>query len=126
MANNLAGTVNDAWLDSDGDGLANWAEFIAGTAAGSSNSVYALGAGGLPEVSFLIRHSTASGRIYEIFYSDDLAQWRAFGNTNVPVGRYVEAGSGAQHTFTDDYTAATSGSAPTNGLRVYTIRVTKP
>jgi len=126
VANNLAGTVNDAWLDSDSDGLANWAEFIAGTAAGNSNSVYALGAGGLPGASFLIRHGTASGRIYEIFYSDDLAQWRAFGNTNPPVGRYVESGSGVQHTFTDDYTAATSGSAPTNGLRVYSIRVTKP
>ncbi len=126
VANGLAGTVNDAWEDSDGDRMANWAEYIAGTAAGSSNSYFALAAPGLPGASFLIRHSTASGRLYEVLFSDDLAHWQSFADTNMPVGRYLESGAGAQHTFTDDYSAATSGSAPTNGVRAYGIRVIKP
>jgi hypothetical protein len=54
-------------------------------------------------------------------------QWRTVRrHQHPPVGRYVESGSGAQHTFTDDFSAATSGGAPTNGLRAYSIRVLKP
>lgn len=126
VVNGLAALLNDAWLDQDGDGLANWAEFIAGTAAGNSNSYFGVMSTSMPGPSFLIRHSTASGRLYEILFSDDLAQWRGFGDTNIPVGRYLETGPGSQHTFTDDYTSATSGGAPTNRLRAYSIRVIKP
>jgi hypothetical protein len=126
VENNLAGTVNDAWVDSDGDGMANWAEFVAGTAAGQSSSYVAVTGPSAPGAGFLIRHGTVSGRIYEVLYSDDLWQWRTFADTNPPVGRYVESGSGAQHTFTDDFSTATSGGAPTNGLRAYSIRVLKP
>ena len=119
----------DAWLDEDDDGMANWAEFIAGTAAGNAHSFFALTAPGGLSSGLVIPHNTASGRHYEILFADSLTAtnpWRQFGVTSAPVGSYFETGSGSQHAFTDDYTSATSGAAPTNGLRIYTIRVSKP
>ena len=130
VAEGLAPTDGgDAWLDEDQDGMANWAEFIAGTAAGNSNSVFAAATPGALSSRLLIPHNTVSGRQYEVLFADSLMgtnPWRLFGITSAPVGSYFETGSSSQHTFTDDYTAATSGSAPTNGLRIYTIRATKP
>lgn len=129
VENGLAATSNDAGLDSDQDRVANWAEYIAGTAAGSSNSFFTLTSATRPAAGQLVRHNTASGRLYEVLFSDDLGgaqAWRGFGITSAPVGSYLETGASTEHTFTDDFTAATSGGAPTNGLRVYTIRVTKP
>ncbi len=130
VANGLAATSGgDAFTDLDGDGMANWAEYIAGTAANNSNALFEVMAAAPAGLRTTIQHPTASGRHYRVLFADRYAGgwvWQSFGSTGVPVGSFTETGSAGQHTFTDDYTAATSGTAPTNGLRIYGLRVTAP
>ncbi|HMO51380.1 MAG TPA: hypothetical protein PKE26_08935 [Kiritimatiellia bacterium] len=120
----------DALLDPDNDGMTTWQEYIAGTLHNNPTSVFTIayrpGSGEKP----VIDHLAQSGRLYQIYFADQLAgaawDWKAFGNTNMPVGRYLHAGATAWHSFTDDYSVATSGHAPTNNLRAYSIKVSLP
>lgn len=131
VAFGLAATTPDGELDDDHDGLSNWAEFIAGTAPNSAGSVFRVADAQAVAAGMRLQHTTASGRWYEVYVADGgIAgewNWRRFGNTNPPVGAYVEPGpGGGTHSFTDDFSAATSGGPATNGLRVYGIRVRLP
>ena len=122
----------DAMLDPDGDGLNNRDEYIAGTLPGDGTSYFTVAdtrpmAEGARQV---IVHQAQSGRWYQVYFADQALagawQWQAFANTNVPFGRYYHGAVAGQHSFTDDFSAATSGSIPTNGLRLYRIGVTVP
>ena len=126
VENGLSATSPDGGGDRDEDGFSNWAEFVAGTAAGSATSYLAASSSERQPGGFLIRHGTVSGRWYEVLFSDALGTgtWRTF--SNAAVGRYFEGSPAAQHTFTDDYSSATSGGEPVHGARSYGIRVSKP
>jgi hypothetical protein len=120
----------DGASDFDMDSFLAWQEFITGTHPGNSNSFFEV-ISGLPlDNHSLIEHLAESGRLYQVYFADETAGagwiWQAFANTNIPFGRYLHNSAPGLHTFTDDYSAATSGSMPTNGLRVYRIGVEKP
>lgn len=124
-----ANNSGDAFLDLDLDGVPNFAESVAGTAANNSNSLFEVVAAVRSASTMLLQHPTVSGRHYRILVADGLggpAAWRSFGVTSAPVGSYTETGAGGLHTFTDDFTVATSGAEPTNGVRAYTVEVSKP
>jgi len=122
--------AGDALVDTDNDGMNNRDEYIAGTLHNNSNSVFDIASGANAGAFHVIDHVAQSGRVYRIYFADAVqgAQWtwQPFANTNVPFGKYVHAGAAGWHSFTDDFTAATSGQLPTNGLRVYSIRVSLP
>lgn len=131
LANSLNPTNGfDAISDLDLDSIPAWQEYIAGTHPGNSNSFFVVAdhysAGNRNE----IEHLAQSGRLYQVYFADYLLgngwQWQAFANTNVPFGRYLHMTAAGNHTFTDDFTSATSGSMPTNGVRLYTIKVQIP
>lgn len=127
--NLLALDPGDAAGDLDQDGVANWAEYVAGTRANDSNSLFEVAAAARGGGGMLVQHTTESGRLYRVLFADGFPgawSWQSFGQTGVPVGSYVETGPGGLHTFTDDFTAATSGGEPTQGTRAYTIRVSAP
>ena len=131
VANGLVPTADDGGLDGDGDGAINGNEYIANTRADDSNSLFYV-ASILPNtVSNVLMHPVAEQRRYTILFADRLTgaqwDWQPFANTNAPAGSWVETNPAATtHAFVDDFSLATSGSQPTNGLRVYTIRVSVP
>lgn len=131
LANGLNPLLNsDAYLDGDNDGMLNIQEYIAGTLGGNSNSYFFV-ANSTPVGSRNeIQYTAQSGRLYQVYFADQLAgdgwNWQAFANTNIPYGRYMHHTAAALHTFTDDFTAATSGQMSTNGMRLYTIKVALP
>ena len=76
-------------------------------------------------------HSVSTGRVYTVLFADGLTgrewDWQTFADTNAPIGTWIETNPAATtHAFVDDFGPATSGSQPTNILRVYTIRVSVP
>ena len=131
LANALNPTnATDALVDADGDGFNNRQEYIAGTAGNNSNAFFfvadSMPVGNRNE----IRHTAQSGRVYQVYYADGLQgsgwSWQAFANTNSPFGSYYHSAAAGIHTFTDDFSIATSGTMPTNGTRLYTIQVRLP
>ncbi len=128
VSNNLLPLAPDGHLDADLDGVPNRDEFTAGTAANQSSSFFRVAAVVPSPSGVLIQHTTSSGRWYDIRVADGGAgewAWRPFGNTNPPLGSYLEPGAGGAHAFTDDFSSATGGPA-TNGARAYGIRVRRP
>lgn len=128
--NGLSALVADAAGDLDEDGALNYEEYVMNTGADDSNDVLRLEQAGLAGSAFRIEHPVSGPRRYQVFFADGLGSgwsWQPFGNTNAPVGSWATTNAGAaRHVFTDDFTAATSGAMPTNGPRVYTIRVSVP
>jgi hypothetical protein len=131
LANALNPTNStDALADADGDGFNNQQEYIAGTAGNNSNAFFfvadSMPVGNRNE----IRHMAQSGRVYQVYFADGLQgsgwNWQAFANTNSPFGSYYHGTAAGIHTFTDDFSIATSGTIPTNGTRLYTIQVRLP
>ena len=71
-------------VDRDGDGMPDWAELVAGTDPGSSNSVFR--AGGVSAAG-RVTLSSVAGRVYHLQYATDLLQpiwWPVPGATNIP------------------------------------------
>ncbi|HRZ10837.1 MAG TPA: hypothetical protein P5567_00100 [Kiritimatiellia bacterium] len=128
--NGLAVLVADGTGDLDEDGALNYEEYVMNTGADDSNDVLRLEQAGVASGAFRIEHPVSGPRQYQVLFADGLGagwNWQAFGNTNAPVGSWATTNAGAaRHVFTDDFTAATSGTMPTNGPRVYTIRVSVP
>ena len=78
-----------AGLDSDGDGMPDWQELVAGTAPGDSNSVFR--AAGMPAAGE-VAVSSVAGRLYHLQYKTNLLQpdwWPVPGATNIPGGEGV-------------------------------------
>lgn len=120
MATNAA----DRNQDLDLDGLSNYEEYLAGTMANRATSVVEVAFADMMPGRAMIRHEVQSGRTYRVQYADGLgAPWRNFAASNVPAGLYHHLQAPGWHTFTDDYTAASSGSAPTGAVRAYRIQV---
>ncbi|HWW02542.1 MAG TPA: IPT/TIG domain-containing protein [Candidatus Acidoferrum sp.] len=103
------------YLDSDGDGMNNWQEYVAGTDPTNANSVFRIISGRpLPAAGFLLRWSSESNRFYDLSRASNLtAGTNAFitlqGGTNLPA-------TPPQNTYTD---SVSSG----NGLHFYRIDV---
>ena len=116
--------ADDTLDDPDGDGLNNGQEYIAGTQPRDGSSVFAIAASTSADGNFIIQHEAHSGRMYRVRFADLMLsnQW----SWNVFSHNYYHAAPPATHTFTDDFTAATSGTAPTNGARTFSIDVTLP
>lgn len=78
-----------AGVDSDGDGMPDWQELVAGTAPGDSNSVFR--AAGILEAG-QVEVSSVAGRLYHLQYKTNLLQadwWPVPGATNIPGGEGV-------------------------------------
>lgn len=114
----------DRDVDSDGDFVSNHDEYLAGTAADDPASF--VGLAGIEHGSrgALLHHQVQSGRMYQIQFTEGLtAGWQPFAATGIPFGAYRHDTAAGWHTFTDDYSAATSGNAPTGAVRAYRIKV---
>ena len=130
--NNFANLTNGAAGDNDNDGANNYSEYIAGTDPTNNASYFRVtnivtSAG---QTNHLIRVPTQPGRHYTISYAGGVsnnAAWHGFGNTNLGVGTWLETNTvPSSFTFTDDETANTTTSAPTDGRRYYRIKVSRP
>jgi hypothetical protein len=131
IGNGLVATnQNDAGGDLDGDGMCNVDEYVANTSANDTGSFLRVVNVVRPSASVEIAHPVSAPRHYQVLYANgDLmnAAWQPFANTSPPVGSFLNTNLAVtSHTFTDDFTAATTGGAPTNGQRSYTIRVSIP
>ena len=130
VANSLLPLSNDAGADADGDRVPNGSEYVANTGANNSNSYLRVTNVMMSATGNVITYPIAPPRVYSVLFADGLGtatSWQAFGNTNPPIGSFLATNPAqVSSAFTDDYTAATSGGQPTNGLRVYTIKVGIP
>ena len=130
VANHLNPLADDAAGDKDTDGVPNWNEYVANTGADDPDSfLQIIDASGTAAVNLV--HPVATGRVYTILFADRIVDrrwdWQTFGNTNVPVGAWIETNPAATtHAFVDDFGPQTSGSQPTNAVRAYGIRVAVP
>lgn len=80
---------------------------------------------------FRITIPTTPGYSYLVQFTDTLSPtssaWQQFQNTNEGVGSHFETNSSPSlFTFADDFTPATSGSAPASAARYYRIVFTAP
>ena len=130
VANHLNPLADDAAGDKDTDGVPNWNEYVANTGADDPDSfLQIIDASGTAAVNLV--HPVATGRVYTLLFADRIVDrrwdWQTFGNTNVPVGAWIETNPAATtHAFVDDFGPQTSGSQPTNAVRAYGIRVAVP
>ncbi len=121
--------VDDAASDKDGDGASNLAEYIAGTSADESTSIFQVASDYQPGESMFIQTGSYPNRLYQIYFADsaggfspDLV-WHPFNNTNNSIGSWFETNT-AESTFTfeDDYSDQTTDEAPSH-TRFYLIKV---
>ena len=120
----MATNASDRNLDLDQDGLSNYEEYLAGTMANQETSVVQVATMALVPGKTLVSHEVMSGRTYRIQYADGLlSSWKGFTSSNAPVGAYLHQQAPGWHTFTDDYSFATSGGSATNGVRAYRVMV---
>ena len=131
VANNLNPLADDAGLDEDDDGTVNRDEYVANTTADDPDSFFYVAEMSAGTESVNLVHSVSTGRVYTVLFADGLTgrewDWQTFADTNAPIGTWIETNPAATtHAFVDDFGPATSGSQPTNILRVYTIRVSVP
>jgi hypothetical protein len=83
-----------------------------------------------PTPSFQLTIPTKPERTYAIQFADnagDTFAWQSFANTNQAVGTYFETNSTpSTFTFTDDFTAATSGAPSSSARRFYRAMILEP
>ena len=95
------------YLDSDGDGLNNWQEYLAGTNPTNAGSVFQITGGqALPGGQFVLRWLSVSNRWYDVLRGTNLA---AGAGAFVPVpGATNLAGAPPQNTYTDSVSPAST------------------
>jgi len=124
--------TNQPTGDVDGDGADNGSEYIAGTDATNTTSLFSPEAvAGATPTNHPMTVPTAPGRSYSIFYADgELTNglaWLPFANTNNGIGTWRETNTvRATYTFVDNEGTNTTGGAPADGRRYYRVRVTAP
>ena len=93
------------YLDSDGDGLSNWQEYLAGTNPTNASSVFKITGGqALPGGQFVLRWLSVSNRLYDVMRGTNLA---AGAGAFVPVpGATNLAGTPPQNICTDSVSPA--------------------
>ncbi|HBA86387.1 MAG TPA: hypothetical protein DCZ95_20090 [Verrucomicrobia bacterium] len=120
---------NASLSDTDDDRMEAWQEYVAGTNPTNALSVFALQTLNPGESSnYAITVATEPQRDYTIYFSDGLTGNTAWNGFASPlVGKWSETSEvSTSHTFTDDYSANTTGGEPTNGFRAYGVGVTVP
>jgi hypothetical protein len=96
------------YLDSDGDGLNNWQEYLAGTNPTNASSVFKITGGqALPGGQFVLSWLSVSNRLYDVMRGTSLD---AGAGAFVPVpGATNLAGTPPQNTYTDSVSPASTG-----------------
>jgi hypothetical protein len=95
------------YLDSDGDGLNNWQEYLAGTNPTNASSVFKITGGqALPGGQLVLRWLSVSNRLYDVMRGTNLA---AGAGAFVPVpGASNLAGTPPQNAWTDSVSPAST------------------
>ena len=95
------------YLDSDGNGLNNWQEYLAGTNPTNASSVFKITGGQvLPGGQFVLRWLSVSNRLYDVMRGTNLA---AGAGAFVPVpGATNLAGTSPQNTYTDSVSSVST------------------
>lgn len=122
----LATLTNGAGADLVGKGSTLLEDFIAGTDPTNRQSLFR--AVGISNAPSLVTVATVSGRVYRVWFTDTaldaVPAWSVFSNQANGIGTWLETNPPVTaHTFVDDYSANTTGHAPTNGVRFYRIDV---
>ncbi|MBI4328153.1 MAG: lamin tail domain-containing protein [Chloroflexi bacterium] len=106
LSNGLSPSTPDASVDSDGDGLSNYAEYLAGTDSRDAQSFLKLDAVGETDGAVKLSFSATAGRSYSVLQNATLepGSWTPWTNlaarlTNHPVKAFVPAGTGEAQRF---------------------------
>lgn len=117
-------------FDTDGDGVSNADEDVAGTDPLNALSRFRIS--GLTPVAGpagrAVAVTTQPGHWYRIAFNDGIltnpAVWAPFGNTNNGIGTWFETNVvPSEFIFVDDESVNTTSNAPAGGLRFYRIEV---
>ena len=131
LTNDTSG--NEETNDSDGDGMPNWEEYVAGTDPTNADSVFTqiVFRSQSDATNQTVMVATEPGREYTVYFTDDAPSgsvlWIPFANTNNGFGTWIETNAAAStYTFVDDEGTNTSGSAPMGDYRLYRVKVSAP
>jgi uncharacterized repeat protein (TIGR01451 family) len=129
--NNFTNLTTSSSGDSDGDGINNYAEYLAGTQPTNANSKFRMTDCATPVASsnHQVNVSTEPGRKYTIYWAEGVLtngmNWQSFASTNT--GVWIETSpTSTNHIFTDTEGTNTTGHAPVGGVRYYKIKVALP
>ena len=129
--NNFTNLTTSVSGDTDGDGINNYAEYLAGTQPTNANSKFQVTDCATPAATtnHQVRVTTEAGRKYTILWAEGVftngMNWQPFASTNA--GVWIEPGPGStNHIFTDTEGTNTTGHAPVGGARYYKVKVGMP
>jgi formylglycine-generating enzyme required for sulfatase activity len=91
IANGFSASANIASLDTDGDGMTNYQEYLAGTDPRSVNSLMKISSYSVPAVGqFSVTWPGIAGKLYRVRTSFDLANWTTL-TTTLPTASGTQA-----------------------------------
>ncbi len=129
--NNFTNLTTSLAADNDGDGMNNYAEYLAGTQPTNGGSRFRMNdcATTVGTSNHLVVVRTEPGRKYTIYWAEGLLSngipWKLFASTNT--GVWIETSPvSTNHVFTDTEGTNTTGHAPVGGLRYYKVKVGMP
>ena len=129
--NNFTNLTTSSSGDSDGDGINNYAEYLAGTQPTNASSRFRMTDCATPvaTTNHQVNVSTEPGRKYTIYWAEGVLtngmNWQSFASTNT--GVWIETSpTSTNHIFTDTEGTNTTGHAPVGGVRYYKIKVSMP